>query len=230
MKIEELLDQCSEALVEFDGLCITKCDDFPIVLEGQFLVETPLGSLDGYDVRLEFSEDFPSLCPKVLETGGRIPYDIDRHVFADGSACLEVWSLWFLKNPSATVLSVLKGPIRNFFLSQSIFEAERYWPLGEYSHGNLGRLEAMADFLGAKSLEMPELIWRALSLIDPPKRQNECPCGSRELYRKCHRTEIDEKRASLHPNFSNQMTSILLDLIEWQKKSSCSSEPESVTE
>jgi hypothetical protein len=153
--------------------------------------------VDAYDVRIELSADFPLLPPKVFETGGRVPWHIDRHVFGDGHACLEVWPVWRSQNPTATVRTVLNGPVRNFLLSQSVFAATGKWPFGEYAHGDAGKREALRDILRAPTPDDKDLLWRVSALLKPPRRQNACPCRSGRLYRKCHRDEMQQIAGSM---------------------------------
>jgi hypothetical protein len=177
-------------LLDHPELRVTQASEFPVILAGTLQVEGPAGLVDAYEVKIEFSQHFPLVPPVVFETGARLPRDIDRHVYADGHVCLEVWPVWRAKNPDATVRTVLNGPVRNFFLSQSVFEHSGVWPFGEYRHGDAGQREALRDMLRADSIEDKDLLWRANGLANPPRRQNTCPCGSRKLYRKCHRTEL----------------------------------------
>jgi hypothetical protein len=197
LKREELLDQCSSALIDHVGLRVTQADTFPVVVEGRFVIDGPQGPFDAYQVRIEFSEAFPLSSPQVFETGGRVPWEIDRHVFSDGHACLEVWPVWRARNPTATVRTVLNGPVRNFLLSQSVFEATTKWPFGEYAHGDAGQRDALREILRAPTPNDEDLLWRVYALLSPPRRQNACPCRSGRLYRRCHRDEMQQIASSM---------------------------------
>lgn len=214
LKLVELLDQCSSALVDHAGLRITQADDFPVTLKGMFQIDRPKGPVDAYEVRIEFPEDFPLSPPWVFETAGRLPREIDRHVLSDGHACLEVWPVWRAQNPTATVRTVLNGPVRNFFLSQSVFQSSGKWPFGEYAHGDAGKREALRDVLRASSTEDKDLLWRAYALVNPPRRQNTCPCGSGRLYRKCHRREILEVAGTMDQTGLWQVTDMYLKVLK----------------
>lgn len=172
------------------GLRIVQADCFPVVLEGVFEVDGPKGLVDAYQVRIELSRDFPDVPPSVFDVGERLPRDLDRHVYLNGQACLEVWPVWLAQNPNPTVVTILNGPVRNFFLSQSVYDATAKWPFGEYAHGDAGRREALRDAVSASSTADKDLLWRVYALLNPPRRQNSCPCGSGHLYRKCHRAEV----------------------------------------
>lgn len=214
LELEELIDQCSSALIDHVGLRITQADGFPVILEGLFQIEGPKGPVDAYNVRIEFPEEYPALPPVVFETQGRLPREIDRHVFSDGHACLEVWPVWRAQNGKATVRTVLNGPVRNFFLSQSVFESSGKWPFGEYAHGDAGKREALKDVLRASGTEDEDLLWRAYALVRPPLRQHTCPCGSGRLYRKCHRQEIQEIAAAINKTGLWEVTDMYLKVLQ----------------
>lgn len=174
----------------------------------------PKGVVDAFRVRIEFGKHFPFDAPVVFDSEGRLPRDINRHVYSDGHVCLEVWPAWLAQNPGATVSTVLDGPIRNFFLSQSVFESSGYWPFGEYQHGDAGRREALRAVLRGDSTEDKDLAWRALALMMPPRRQNTCPCRSGRLYRKCHRDELRDIAASLDPQGFSLVTGMYVDMLK----------------
>ena len=196
------------------GLKVIHADVFPVVMEGTFEIDGPKGRVDAYEIRIEFPEAFPRVPPAVFETTGRLPHDLDRHVFGDGRACLEVWPVWRAQNPDATVRSVLNGPVRNFLLSQSIFESSGSWPFGEYSHGDAGQREALRDILKATGTGDKDLLWRANALVNPPRRQNSCPCGGGRLYRKCHRQELEGLATSLDSAGIWLITDMYLDMLK----------------
>lgn len=196
------------------GLRITQANCFPVTLEGVFEVDSPKGPVDAYKVRIEFDRDFPRAAPLVFDIDGRLPRDIDRHVYSDGHVCLEVWPVWLAQNPEPTVATVLGGPIRNFFLSQSYYEANGKWPFGEYSHGDKGRREALRDAVRADSIADKDLVWRVYGLFKPPRRQNVCPCGSGRLYRKCHRAELEAIAQSLSSEGIWLITEMYVKILE----------------
>ena len=202
-----------------DHVClrISQAGEFPVVLEGKFEVDGPKGRVDAYSVRIEFSKDFPLSPPLVFETDGRLPHHIDWHVIGNGYACLEVWPVWRAQNTDPTVRSVLNGPVRNFFLSQSFFEANGHWPFGEYSHGDPGRREALKTLFRAASAQDKDLLWRVNALVNPPRRQNSCPCGSSRLYCKCHQPELQEIASNLDQSTLWLVTDMYLKILERAK-------------
>ena len=117
---------------------------FPIVHDGQ--------TLDRYQIEIGFPSDYPKSLPTVREVGGRIPRVLDRHVIpSNGNACLFVGEDWLLSvGREPTFVEFLEGPVRNFFLGQSLVEAGKPWPFGERSHGKKGVLETYGEWFGTK--------------------------------------------------------------------------------
>lgn len=106
---------------------------FPTVGEGEVL--------DRYRIEIELPRDSLKSTPIVREVANRIPQTSDRHMNpADGTACVllpdERWRVWPI---GATLLDFLNGPVRNFFLGQSLVEAGEPWPFGQWSHGVDGK-------------------------------------------------------------------------------------------
>src|SRR5690606_2171236 len=73
-----------------------------------------------------------------------------------------------------------------YFHAQAFREQHGYY-LYERSHGERGNLEYIAGVLKTKNREA--IIQQLLFILygKEPNRSNRCFCGSRELYRYCHR-------------------------------------------
>ena len=100
---------------------------FPIIHEARVL--------DRYQIEIEFPPDYRrSAMPWVREVQGRIPHHMDRHVLHSGNACIFIEEEWLVEvGEHPSFLEFLDGPVRNFFVSQSLVEAGKPWPFGERS-------------------------------------------------------------------------------------------------
>jgi|SRR5438093_1406189 len=151
---------------------------FPIVCEGQVL--------DRYSVELLLARDHPKSLPLVREIGGRIPRTPERHVNQDGTACVllpdQRWEVWPIGSP---LLDFLNGPVRNFFLGQSLVERGDPWPFGQWGHGARGIIEYYSGLLDTQDLLV---ISRYLECLVAKKVKGHwpCPCGSGKRLRDCH--------------------------------------------
>lgn len=143
--------------------------------------------LDRFQIEIEFAPDYPMSLPKVRETAGRVPRVLDRHVIpSTGYACLFVEEDWLVTvGREPDFFEFLDGPIRHFFIGQSLVEAGKPWPFGARSHGKKGVMEVYAEWFGT---EDEPTIRRYLDCLsrDGLKGHWYCPCGSGRRIRACH--------------------------------------------
>jgi hypothetical protein len=177
-----------------------------VVLKGRFIVLSPEGPFDTYNVYVAISANFPWQEPMVFETVGRIPRVADRHVFeSHGNCCLGVWEEWLLRSSDHSAAAFLTGPLQDYFLSQSWYEDKDEWPFGDRSHGRLGILEAYCDLLGI-GLDLLKARAYLIFLSKPStKGHYRCPCGSGLRLRHCHGDNIDRLRKEIPPIMAQRM-------------------------
>ncbi len=157
-----------------------------VILSGSFPVCDEQGVIDYFIIEIELPKNFPRQLPIVREIGERIPRIADRHMFTNGVACLFVQEDWWLSHPNGySLLEFLGGPVRNFFVGQSMVELRLGWPLGERAHGIRGILECYAELTGAPNLEIAEGYLQLLAR-DKFNGRLACPCGSGKMIRHCH--------------------------------------------
>lgn len=150
---------------------------------------------DRYALEIALPADYPRSLPEVWETGGRIPREIDRHVFpANGALCLGVpLALWIAMKCDFSVDHMLNGPIRSFLIGNSLVEEGEPWPHGDRSHGAAGILQHFGELVGtADPMVVGTLV---IDLLDRKVRGHWlCPCGSGRIIRKCHREAVETLR------------------------------------
>lgn len=166
-----------------------------VILRGSFPVMSEGEVLDRYQIEIEvpLKDDVPIL----REVGGRIPRIDKHHLNTDGTACPLVPEEWLLRSAhKRTVLDFLDGPVRNYFLGQSLVERGFPWPFGERPHGKLGLVAAYMDIL---ELQQPELVDKFLECLSHKKIKGEwqCPCGSGRQLRGCHMGEFRRLQARI---------------------------------
>jgi hypothetical protein len=163
-----------------------------ILLRGSYPVADDGEVLDRYLVEITLPSEFPDAVPVVREISGRIPALADRHVYRNGTLCVLVPEDWLL-HERRTLLSFLDGPLRNFFIGESLVARGHPRPFGERSHGLRGLFEAYGEIVGSAD---PLTIRRYLECL--AKRQIkghwDCPCGSGLRVRKCHRDQLRHLR------------------------------------
>lgn len=176
---------------------------FPIIHGGKIL--------DRYLLEIELLPDYPESIPIVRETGGRIPRTLDHHINNPaGEICLflpdERCNVYPL---GSTFLDFLNGPLRNYFIGESLVEFGQPWPFGQWSHGAEGILEYYSNLLGTKDLAV---ILKYLEYLSKPKLKGhwDCPCGSGEPLRNCHFKELIDISLKIPPEIAEQSRSRLL--------------------
>lgn len=208
-----------------NSLQIVDFDDDNALIEGVFELSDAEGVFDGYDTRIAVSSSFPWDYPKVFETSGRIIRDADHHCMPGGYACLTSWPVWLAMSDDVSFSAVFNGPIKDWFLSQSIFERTGEWRYGEFSHGVYGQLEALCMFL---QIDCPRAIVQKqdalkisiainkgfLAMMKPPKGHHPCFCGSDRRFRDCHRSLINELNAKVPPDRKKRLLNHILWLSE----------------
>lgn len=150
---------------------------FPVLHEGKVL--------DRYQIEIDWSNSELEV-PLMRETGGRIPWIADRHMSQSGFACLFVPEEWLLRpQEERTLIHYLEGPVRNYFLWQSLYERGESPPWKDHSHGVPGLLEAYGEMIGMKGEQAIKCCLEYLSK-EGIKGHWLCYCGSGERLRNCH--------------------------------------------
>ncbi len=201
-----LLADFSAAVAEYQPeLVLTTWKDC-VVLTGSLVVSGPDGPFDVYQIQVAIPPGFPWQEPVVFETGARIPKIADRHVFEDNeNCCLGVWEEWLFKSPDPSASSFLKGPLHDYFLSQSWYEATGEWPFGDRSHGSLGVLEGFCELLGIAVDRQQAIAHLKLLARENVKGHVACPCGSGKRLRNCHISRLTHLRDWMLPNMAKRM-------------------------
>jgi hypothetical protein len=169
---------------------------FPVVDDGRVL--------DRYQVELELPRDYPDAIPILREVGGRIAWAPSCHVNENGVACPFLPDeRWRVYPRGSTLIDYLDGPMRSFFLGQSLVQIGQPWPFGERPHGASGALEYYVELLGTRD---PRTILAYLSYLgkDSLKGHWDCPCGSGRRLRDCHFKKLIELRGKIPRTLAQQ--------------------------
>jgi hypothetical protein len=213
-----LMSDIEAALAEHQPYLEIRFREPVAIIEGLFLLSDSEGPFENYEIQIEVHPGFPLAEPRVTETGRRIPRCWERHVYDSGACCLAVWERWLVDNADTSFAAFLKGPLRDFFLSQCVFQNTGRWPFGDRAHGTDGMLEAYSEVLGVKA-KRRDVAERLELLTKPwPKGHWPCPCGSGRIIRKCHRDELWALHQRVSPRLATQMLRRLRDSVELDKK------------
>jgi hypothetical protein len=180
-------------------------EDETVFIRGSFPITFENEILDRYLMEIKFPSDYPDSIPIVCETGGRIPRTIDSHMISiTGQCCLflpdERWKIY---PKGSSFLDFLNGPVRNFFLGQTLVLLGQYWPFGEHAHGIKGIVEYYAGLLETADLRI--ILDYLLYLIKPKiKGHWPCPCGGGKRLRDCHFRRLIDLRKKISPQTAKE--------------------------
>ncbi|MHB1011689.1 MAG: hypothetical protein ACYC37_02070 [Desulfobacteria bacterium] len=187
-----------------------------VFIHGSFPIKEDGAALDRYSIEVRVPQDFPIELPVLCEVGGRIPWVPDRHVnWKNGTACLffpdERWRFF---PDGATLRDFLEGPVRNFLISQSVFERTGQWPFGERGHGEAGILEAYGEMLEIPPDRNTVIAFLGLLSRREVKGHWQCPCGSGKILRKCHGEKVLRLRDKIGPENAGRSLKVLKNVTQ----------------
>ncbi len=184
-------------------------EDNKTYLNGSFPIGHEGEVLDQFDIEMLVAPLAGNELPEVRETGGRIPRIADRHVNADGTACITLPESYFLRNPGPfDLLKFLSGPVRDYFIGQALVERGDDWPHQEWPHGIDGLLLFYEELLGTDNLVRIREYLRHLARAEL-RGHWACPCGSGKKLRRCHQQELAELRARIGFRAARRLLALL---------------------
>jgi hypothetical protein len=173
----QLKEKYPDLTVSANGSQICIRGSFPLIHEAKVL--------DRYQIEIEWVESNRE-APVLWETAGRIPRTEDRHIDSEGKACPLVPEEWLIRAPEArTLIHYLDGPVRDYFLWQSLTERGITPPQGQRSHHVAGLIESYGDMVGVKG---KKAVTTCLDYLSKKKVKGHwpCYCGSGLPLRNCH--------------------------------------------
>ncbi len=186
--IIKFTEEAFNVIKNFPKLKLLNWEDSLPYLEGQIdLLDENGKTYDSYFVKIECSADYPHSFPLVYEINGRLPSNIDWHVYQDGQFCICTPPEEYLEcSRGISLLSFIEKHVIPYLHNQAFRELNGYY-LNERSHGKEGILESLYDILGTthanKVLEILLYIYKNKT----PSRTSKCFCASGKKYRQCHR-------------------------------------------
>ncbi len=164
---------------------------FPCIRGSIQLIESKKIVTDSYEVKIMWSQGYPFKFPLVFETGGRIPINLDWHVFeTDGHCCIKaIPEEMVLCKKGISLDWFISTQLVPYFFNQS-FRQENGYYYHERSHGIKGTLESFADIFKTTNVNSILNLLSVLKESSDYKATAKCKCGSNRKYKKCHRRTI----------------------------------------
>ncbi len=212
---EPFLNDIPATLGHFPELSTSVRNGTPILSGGLNLTAQDGEHIDRYEIEIHPSVNYPDSYPLVYETGGRIPRNIDWHVYADGHFCIAV--------PVQERLDCLNGiNLRSFiekqvigFLFNQTFRRNNGYFHRERAHGLFGRLQFYNEHLGLHDLKATMTALQIIATDFEIGSHSKCFCGTAKKYKKCHRRllrDLKRKAGSLVKNDYNEIKTIVASI------------------
>jgi len=134
---------------------------------------------DTYDLDIKITARYPDDLPIIKETGGRVPRDLDHHVYPSGALCLASPRRLHqiaLSTPGLTSYAQ-KALVPYLYAISHWEETGEEFLFGELAHGAVG---LVSDFGQVLDLVDPGKIAEAIHLLGMKRRKankHPCPCG-----------------------------------------------------
>lgn len=144
--------------------------------------------VDSYEIKIIAIPEYPYLFPHVFETGGRIPKNIDWHVYPDGHSCFSSIpeEILFCKK-GINLHYFIENQLKPYLFNQKYREDNGFF-LKERPHGDEGTIQFFIEAFNTKDLLEISNGLRFIRQRKEPNRVSLCFCGSGKKYRKCHKT------------------------------------------
>jgi hypothetical protein len=192
----DLLNELRKLIKEYFPSLNINVENDSVYIRGCLYIFTPNSNieLDHYQIEIEILNNYLDSVPIVREIGNRLPKIADRHFSKDGKACLFLNEEKFKYFPKGiSIIDFIKGPVSNFFISQSYYDLTGQWIFGQRGHGITGIIEFYSEQLGTKDKETIQKFLE-LSVKKEIKGHWQCYCGSGIQLRKCHYEKIRDLR------------------------------------
>lgn len=157
-------------------------------ISGTIQLNDEKGSIiDGYQIKIIPTTEYPFRFAHVFETGGRIPINIDWHIYPDGHCCIRsIPEEILICRKGINLHGFINDQLKPYFFNQKYREIHGYY-LNERPHGTEGNFQFFSEAF--RTTDAGTIV-NGLDLIkqrNEPNRVSECFCGSGLKYRKCHR-------------------------------------------
>lgn len=180
--------EAPEAIGNFPDLQLCSRENSFPYLHGDIILFDENGvAYDSYSIRMESNNDYPNSFPRVYETKGRLPHNIDWHVYTDGHFCICTELEEYIHcSKGITLRTFIQNHVVPYLHNQSFREKEGYF-VNERSHGSKGILESLCSLLNTYDFSKAYSLLDFIYKNDTPSRTSKCFCGSSKKYRHCHR-------------------------------------------
>lgn len=188
-------DELNYAVKKYPSLSIREIDNKKILKGILDIVNDDHKTIGHYLIEIHFIDEFPFRFPNLFEIGGAILNHADWHKYEDHRCCITVLPDEIIKCKSGiTIVEFIEKYSRSFFANHIHRKLTGHYLNGEYSHGKKGLLEFYIDLLKTTEPKIwVNYIKHVFSgSIYSTDRNNDCFCGSKVKFKKCHKVIFDK--------------------------------------
>lgn len=172
----------------YPDLLLHSDGDTPVLSGSIYLLGEEGEICDTYQIKIVPTIDYPNRLALLFETGGKIPVNIDWHVFeTDGHCCIITLpeELLLCKN-GITLANFIELQVKPYLFNQTFRRLHGYF-LKERSHGITGWIEYFSELFQTSDILKINSWLRFVLKEQEPNRVQLCFCRSGKKYRYCHR-------------------------------------------
>jgi hypothetical protein len=184
-------EQINDVLVKYPYLNKGEINGTTILRGSVEVIDKDGKIWDTYQIEIHPQGEFPYCFPKLFEVGGKIPKNVNWHIYtADGSCCLTVLQKEILACVNGiTVLQFMENWVIPYLANQTYRFNTGNYSNGEYSHNVLlATIEFYQELFRTCDVD---LIINYIFIIvssSRPHRTELCFCGSKQKFRNCHKS------------------------------------------
>lgn len=138
---------------------------------------------ESFKIRIEISEDYPLILPRVYDVGNSIDTNY-IHRYSSGELCLETKICLSLFSKDHSEKEFVDHFLNNYLYSYLYYKRYGFYPFGERPHGLDGEIDYIAEYFAVSKVEAKRIIYYLISC--EIKRNDICPCGSGRFVKRCH--------------------------------------------
>lgn len=189
------LEELRLALMEHAPRLRLSANAGELIARGTYVLMSDGEALDTYAIEIQYDRKDPTAEPKVREIGNAIEPLRNNHINPeDKTCCVGVYGEWEALTGDTSFAGFLSGPVRNYFISQTIYRRTGKWIFDQREHGIRGMVDAYGELL-RDPVPTEERVGKTLSFLMLPSHKGHwiCPCGTGKRYRDCCRKRLSPR-------------------------------------
>ena len=183
-----------DGLKHYPSLHLSFVNGKPVV-QGTFTAHKASIQIEDYDVLIEFPDNYPFDMPLVVETSGKIPRHVTRHVFGNNRLCFgNLQDVWRVCKSGISFKWFLREILNPHLCREYVSEKTGNYPTGERSHANNGNEGIWEGYY--EIFKTIDKVWILKELNEMLSnnlfsKNKGCYCNSGRKHKRCH--EIKEQ-------------------------------------